>query len=86
MTAEFHIPTPVVETRESYFGRFCKQLAPNTWGVVDVSLEDLFPYPSFGFRRKPSGCLIQASPNGLSKVVFIFYSFFDYRINSGLVS
>lgn len=68
MTAEFQIPTPLVETRESYFGRFCKQLAPYTWGIVDVSLEDLFPYPSVGYRRKPSGCLIQASPNGLSKV------------------
>lgn len=72
MRAEFQIPSPIVETRESCFGRFCKQLAPYTWGIVDVSLEDLFPYPlPVGFRRKPSGCLIQASPNDLSKVTIL---------------
>lgn len=80
MTAEFQIPTPLVETRESYFGRFCKQLAPYTWGIVDVSLEDLFPYPSVGYRRKPSGCLIQASPNGLSKVIWVEHVEVDQRI------
>ncbi|XP_038897264.1 homeobox-leucine zipper protein PROTODERMAL FACTOR 2-like [Benincasa hispida] len=94
MTAEFQIPSPLVETRESFFGRFCKQLAPYTWGIVDVSLEDLFPYLlPIGFRRKPSGCLIQASPNGLSKVIWIEHVEIDQRmvnkmyeayINSGL--
>ena len=79
MTAEFQLASPLVETRESYFGRFCKQLAPYTWGVVDISLEDLFPYPSIGFCRKPSGCLIQACPDGISKVLCIF--FLDLRVS-----
>ncbi|KAL4030275.1 hypothetical protein IC575_008511 [Cucumis melo] len=96
MRAEFQIPSPIVETRESCFGRFCKQLAPYTWGIVDVSLEDLFPYPlPVGFRRKPSGCLIQASPNDLSKVIWVEHMEVDQQtimvnemyeayINSGL--
>ncbi|XP_022941488.1 homeobox-leucine zipper protein MERISTEM L1-like isoform X1 [Cucurbita moschata] len=93
MTAEFQLASPLVETRESYFGRFCKQLAPYTWGVVDISLEDLFPYPSIGFCRKPSGCLIQACPDGISKVMWVEHVEVDNRcvqpmfqpyINSGL--
>lgn len=72
MTAEYHIPTPFIERRESNFGRYCKEVGPQTWGVVDVSLQDLFPHPSLRhFRRKPSGCLIQPSPNGLSKVFIL---------------
>lgn len=68
MTSEFHVPSPLVPVRESYFARYCKQLGPGTWGVVDVSLENMFKYPSICFRRRPSGCLIQAMPNGYSKV------------------
>lgn len=69
MTAEFHIPSPLVPVRESYFARYCKQVAPGTWGIVDISLEKLFSYPSVTFRRRPSGCLIQEMPNGYSKVI-----------------
>lgn len=68
MTAEFHVPSPIVPVRKSYFARYCKQLSPGTWGVVDVSVENLFPTPSIRFKRRPSGCLITETRNGFSKV------------------
>ncbi|KAL5081785.1 hypothetical protein RYX36_010206 [Vicia faba] len=71
MNAEFHLPSPVVPTRECCFARYCKQFSPNDWAVVDVSLEDLFPYPSNNFRKRPSGCLIKGMPNGGSKVTWV---------------
>ncbi|XP_031382462.1 homeobox-leucine zipper protein HDG2-like [Punica granatum] len=74
MTAEFHIPTPLVPVRDSYFARYCRKLSPDTWGVVDISLESLFPYPaSTRYRRKPSGCLIHELPNGCSKIIWLEY-------------
>ncbi|KAK7312888.1 hypothetical protein VNO77_37114 [Canavalia gladiata] len=69
MTAEFQLPTPFVGSRECYFGRYCKKLSNGVWGVVDFSLEKIFPCPENKFRRRPSGCLIKAVPNGYSKVV-----------------
>ncbi|CAL5405651.1 unnamed protein product [Camellia sinensis] len=71
MTAEFHVASPLVETRESYFARYCRQLGWNTWVVVDVSLESIFPNPAVRFVRKPSGCFIQGIGNGYSKVTWI---------------
>lgn len=68
MTAEFHISSPLVQTRDSYFARYCKQLSPNVWAVVDVSLESIFPNPTARFLRRPSGCFIQPMGNGYSKV------------------
>ncbi|KAJ6776460.1 HOMEOBOX-LEUCINE ZIPPER PROTEIN MERISTEM L1 [Salix koriyanagi] len=71
MKAEFHMPTPLVNIRESQFARYCKQIEPGTWGVVDVSLDSLFPYPLVSFRRRPSGCLIMEIPGGYSKVIWV---------------
>ncbi|GMJ10297.1 protodermal factor 2 [Hibiscus trionum] len=72
MTAEFHQSTPLIPTRQSYFARYCKRVALGTWGVVDVSLENLFPYPQVLFRRRPSGCLIQEIPdNGTSRITWV---------------
>ncbi|PSR95284.1 Homeobox-leucine zipper protein, partial [Actinidia chinensis var. chinensis] len=68
MTAEFHVLSPVVPTRESYFVRYCKQYVDGRWAVVDVSLDSLRPNPLVRCRRRPSGCLIQELPNGYSKV------------------
>lgn len=73
MTAEFHASTPFIPTRESYFAGYCKQLNNGMWGVVDVSLENLFPYPSTVFRRRPSGCFVQDMPDGCSKVTRYAY-------------
>ncbi|KAJ0045248.1 hypothetical protein Pint_04215 [Pistacia integerrima] len=80
MNMELHLPSALVPTRESYFVRYCKQLASGTWGVVDVSLENLFPYSTFKFRRRPSGCLIQDIPNGCSKVIWVEHVVVDNRL------
>ncbi|XP_057950839.1 homeobox-leucine zipper protein MERISTEM L1-like [Malania oleifera] len=71
MMAEFHVPSPLVPTRECHFVRYSKQLNYVTWAVADVSLESLFPSPVVQYRRKPSGCLIQAMQNGCSKIIWI---------------
>ncbi|XP_057796519.1 homeobox-leucine zipper protein PROTODERMAL FACTOR 2-like [Salvia miltiorrhiza] len=71
MTAEFHVPSPVVPTRESYFVRHCRRHVDATWAVVDVSLDHLHSTPSNTCRRRPSGCLIQDMPNGYSKVIWV---------------
>ncbi|KAL0320240.1 UNVERIFIED_CONTAM: Homeobox-leucine zipper protein PROTODERMAL FACTOR 2 [Sesamum radiatum] len=73
MNAEFHVPSPLVPTRESYFLRYCKQqLADNMWTVVDVSLDRLHSAaPLVACRRRPSGCVIQDMPNGYSKVTWM---------------
>ncbi|OIW07355.1 hypothetical protein TanjilG_10190 [Lupinus angustifolius] len=71
MSAELHLPTPFAPSRECYFARYCKQLSQHIWGVVDISLEKFFPSPSNNFRKRPSGCLIEAMPNGFSKVIWV---------------
>ncbi|PSS14423.1 Homeobox-leucine zipper protein [Actinidia chinensis var. chinensis] len=93
MTAEFHVLSPVVPTRESYFVRYCKQHVDGSWAVVDVSLDSLRPNPLVRCRRRPSGCLIQELPNGYSQVTWIEHVEVDDRgvhsiyrplVNSGL--
>ncbi|GFY99143.1 homeodomain GLABROUS 2 [Actinidia rufa] len=93
MTAEFHVLSPVVPTRESYFVRYCKQHVDGSWAMVDVSLDSLRPNPLVRCRRRPSGCLIQELPNGYSQVTWIEHVEVDDRgvhsiyrplVNSGL--
>ncbi|XP_057453093.1 homeobox-leucine zipper protein HDG2-like, partial [Lotus japonicus] len=79
MTAELHVPSPLVPTLESYFVRYCKQHGDGTWAVVDVSLDNLRPSPSTRSRRRPSGCLIQEMPNGYSKVTWVEHVEVDDR-------
>ncbi|KAH7860213.1 hypothetical protein Vadar_010713 [Vaccinium darrowii] len=80
MTAEFQVSSPLVETRESYFARYSKQLSVNIWAVVDVSLETIFPNPTATFLRRPSGCFIQSMGDGYSKVLWIEHSEVDYTL------
>ncbi|KAJ8754612.1 hypothetical protein K2173_010703 [Erythroxylum novogranatense] len=77
MRAEFHMPTPLVPIRECQFARYCKQVGLKAWGIVDVSLDNLFQYPVTRFRRMPSGCLIQELPNGHSKVTWVEHAEVD---------
>lgn len=71
MTAELHVLSPLVPTREVFFLRYCKLHAEGTWAVVDVSLDHLRPSSMTRCRRRPSGCLIQEMPNGYSKVTWV---------------
>ena len=68
MAVEFNAPSPLLPTRECHLARHSKQLATGIWGVVDVSLESLFPNPLIRYRRRSSGCLAQQLPNGVTKV------------------
>ncbi|KAK5844708.1 hypothetical protein PVK06_000849 [Gossypium arboreum] len=79
MSAEFHQRTPLIPARQCYFARYCKKHRNGTWGVVDVSLESLFPYPQVQFRRRPSGCVIQEVGNRGSKVTWIEHVEVDNR-------
>lgn len=78
ISAEFHVPSPVVPTRESYFVRQCRRHVDATWAVVDVSLDHLHSTPFNTCRRRPSGCLIQDMPNGYSKVIYCVNQYFYY--------
>lgn len=74
MYAELQVMSPLVQTREVYFVRYCKQAADKVWAVVDVSVDSLRdnPPPSLlRCRRRPSGCLIQDMPNGYSQVTWL---------------
>ncbi|CDP11792.1 unnamed protein product [Coffea canephora] len=72
MTAEYQILTPTVPTRESIFLRYCKQLGEGTWGIVDVSFDNLLCLdPLVKCRRRPSGCIIQEMPNSCSKITWV---------------
>ncbi|CAK9168578.1 unnamed protein product [Ilex paraguariensis] len=79
MKAEFHVPSPLVQTREIYFARYSRRLSLNSWIVVDVSLESIFPNPMIKCRRRPSGCLIRGTPDGFSKVTWVENNEVDNR-------
>ncbi|KAL3503456.1 hypothetical protein ACH5RR_037905 [Cinchona calisaya] len=71
VTADFHVPSPLCRTQEICFARYFRQLDSNTWLVVDVSLDSIFPHLALRCQRKPSGCLIQALHERSSKVTWV---------------
>ncbi len=96
MYAELQVLSPLVPTRELYFLRYCKQHAEGVWAVVDVSVDSLRdnPPPSLmRCRRRPSGVVIQDTPNGYAKVTCVEHMEYDDRavhpvyrklVNSGM--
>ncbi|MCO5577089.1 hypothetical protein L7F22_030911 [Adiantum nelumboides] len=85
MYAEFHVPSPLVPTRENYFLRYSKRVE-HLWVVVDVSIDSLrrnTPPSALRCRRRPSGCLIEEMPSGYSKVTWVEHVEADPRgVNS----
>ncbi|KAL6313916.1 hypothetical protein AAG906_011643 [Vitis piasezkii] len=77
MAVEFHAPSPLVPNRECYLARYSRCLSNNVWGVVDVSLESLFPNPLIRYQRRPSGCLIEQFQGRLCKVIWVEHSEVD---------
>ncbi|KAF3438347.1 hypothetical protein FNV43_RR21109 [Rhamnella rubrinervis] len=74
MHEEMLVLSPLVPTREFYFLRYCQQIEPSLWAVVDVSYD--FPRDNqFSSQcqchRLPSGCLIRDVPNGYSEVTWV---------------
>lgn len=92
MTAELQVPSPLVPVREGLFLRHCKQAEGARWAVVDVSFEVRHD-PMTKFRRRPSGCIIQETSDGRSKVVWVehveadhgdVHALYKAIVNSGL--
>ncbi|CAL1378113.1 unnamed protein product [Linum trigynum] len=74
MFAELQMLTPMVPTREVYFVRYCKQLGPDEWGIVDVSIDKVEQNIDASLvkcRKRPSGCIIHDQSNGHCKVVWV---------------
>ncbi|GAB2293530.1 hypothetical protein Dimus_027737 [Dionaea muscipula] len=74
MFAELQMITPMVPTREVYFVRYCKQLSPEQWAIVDVSIdkvEDNIDTSLVKCRKRPSGCIIEDKANGHCKVTWV---------------
>ncbi|GAB4842239.1 Homeobox-leucine zipper protein GLABRA 2 [Ancistrocladus abbreviatus] len=96
MFAELQMLTPMVPTREVYFVRYCKQLSPEQWAIVDVSIdnvEDNINVSLVKCRKRPSGCIIEDKSNGHCKVTWVehlecqkstVHSMYRTIINSGL--
>lgn len=96
MYAELQMMTPMVPTREVYFVRCCKQLSPEQWAIVDVSidrLEDNIDASLTKCRKRPSGCIIEDKSNGHCRVTWVehvecqkntVHSLYRTIVNSGL--
>ncbi|CAD5185692.1 unnamed protein product [Musa acuminata subsp. malaccensis] len=74
MYEELQVLSPVVPTRHFCFLRYCQQIDPCLWVIADVSVNypmDSRHLPSPLSCKLPSGCLIEAMPNGYSKVSWV---------------
>ncbi|PIA64945.1 hypothetical protein AQUCO_00100425v1 [Aquilegia coerulea] len=74
MFAELQMLTPMVPTREVYFIRSCKQLTPDRWAIVDISVdkvEDNIDSALTKCRKQPSGCILEDKSNGHCKVIWV---------------
>ncbi|XP_051117799.1 homeobox-leucine zipper protein ROC8-like [Andrographis paniculata] len=74
MYQKLHILSPLVAPRELFVIRYCRQLNPNTWMVVDVShefIKEFLDTPPTRSWKLPSGCLIEDLANGKSKITWI---------------
>ena len=91
MYEQLHILSPLLPPREFMILRCCQQLEEGLWVIADVSYHQVafeFEFGTPACYKRPSGFLIQAMPNGHSKVSFlllcfsnrIFISFMDLLI------
>lgn len=75
MFAELQVVFPLVPTREAYFLRYVEQNAEEgKWMIVDFPIDRIKPASATltdQYRRKPSGCIIQAMRNGYSQVTWV---------------
>ncbi|KAH0751768.1 hypothetical protein KY285_004916 [Solanum tuberosum] len=86
MYEKLYILSPLVESRDFFFIRCCKQLNHTTWIMMDASY-DLFKEiqtcaPSYAWKF-PSGCLIQDMGDRKSLVAWIEHAQVDekYQVN-----
>lgn len=82
MYVELQALSPLLQTREIYFLRYCKRAADKLWVLVDVSMDCLRDNPPpclLQCRRRPSGCIVQDMPNGHSQVTWLEHVEVDHR-------
>lgn len=68
MNAKMHILSPLVPAREFFFVRYCKQVEAGVWVISDVSLPLSTYDNTVNTWKFPSGCVIQETNEGTSKV------------------
>lgn len=68
MNAKMHILSPFVPAREFLFIRYCKQVEAGVWVISDVSLPPSIYDNIVSTWKFPSGCVIQETNEGSSKV------------------
>ncbi|KAL1823744.1 hypothetical protein ACET3Z_010522 [Daucus carota] len=79
MAAEYHLATPLVPNRKTYFARYCTKHEEGVWVVVDISLDQILQtQETMNCQKGPSGCLIQELSDGTSKITWIEHVFVDY--------
>ncbi|KAF3518931.1 hypothetical protein DY000_02061411 [Brassica cretica] len=74
MYEQLHILSPLLPPREFMILRCCQQLEEDLWVIADVSYHQVafeFEFGTPACYKRPSGFLIQAMPNGHSKVSFL---------------
>ncbi|KAF8102997.1 hypothetical protein N665_0189s0047 [Sinapis alba] len=74
MYEQLHILSPLLPPREFMILRCCQQLEEDVWVIADVSYHQVafeFEFETPACSKRPSGCLIQALPNGYSKVTWM---------------
>ncbi|MCD7453702.1 hypothetical protein HAX54_021893 [Datura stramonium] len=74
MYEKIHVLSPLVGSRDFFFIRYCRQIDPTIWMMVDVSYDFFKEFqsgvPSHSWKF-PSGCLIQDMGDGQSLVTWI---------------
>ncbi|CAF2170423.1 homeobox-leucine zipper protein HDG10 isoform X1 [Brassica rapa] len=74
MYEQLHILSPLLPPREFMILRCCQQLEEGLWVIADVSYHQVafeFEFGTPACYKRPSGFLIQAMPNGHSKVTWM---------------
>ncbi|XP_047320413.1 homeobox-leucine zipper protein MERISTEM L1-like [Impatiens glandulifera] len=71
ISIETHAQTPFVPIRDNMLARYCRQVGEKKWAVVDVSLDIFREFHLVKSRKRPSGCIIEDTPNGFTNVTWI---------------
>ncbi|XP_047331579.1 homeobox-leucine zipper protein MERISTEM L1-like [Impatiens glandulifera] len=71
ISIETHAQTSFVPIRDNVLARYCRQVGEKKWAVVDVSLDIFREFHLVKSRKRPSGCVIEDTPNGFTNVTWI---------------
>ncbi|KAK7331293.1 hypothetical protein VNO77_25515 [Canavalia gladiata] len=83
MYEEMHVLSPLVQSREFYFLRYCEQVEASIWVIADVSLDYNKEESShLGSWRFPSGCMIHEISGGSSQVSWVEHVEVDEKIQT----